>query len=49
MGCCDTSPGRHATVHHQETGHPVMASFQEGEHWLWCYVHEVVGKATAPH
>ena len=38
VGCCDSSVGRHATAHHQATGHPVMRSFQPGESWRWCYV-----------
>lgn len=38
--CCDSSPNRHATAHFQATGHPVMASAERGEHWLWCFVHK---------
>ncbi|MFG3494923.1 UBP-type zinc finger domain-containing protein [Streptomyces sp. NPDC047928] len=38
VGCCDSSPGRHATRHHQETGHPVVRSFEPGERWRWCFV-----------
>jgi uncharacterized UBP type Zn finger protein len=40
VGCCDSSPGQHATHHFQQTGHPIMASFQPGERWAWCYVDE---------
>src|SRR5262245_45067652 len=40
VGCCDSSPDRHATAHHRHTGHPVMASFEPGERWAWCYVDE---------
>jgi uncharacterized UBP type Zn finger protein len=40
VGCCDSSPGRHATHHFHATGHPVMASFEPGERWAWCYVDE---------
>jgi Isopeptidase T len=43
IGCCDSSPGRHATAHFRATGHPVMRSFQPGEDWRWCYVHEISG------
>jgi uncharacterized UBP type Zn finger protein len=43
MGCCDSSPRQHATLHFEETGHPVMQSAQPGESWRWCYVDEVVG------
>ena len=38
VGCCDSSPGRHATGHFQRTEHPVVASFEPGERWAWCYV-----------
>ncbi len=41
IGCCDSSPGRHATGHYNETGHPVMQSFKAvGNPWKWCYVHQ---------
>jgi hypothetical protein len=35
--CCDNSPNRHATRHAQGTGHPVIASAEPGEQWLYCY------------
>ncbi|NBM15618.1 UBP-type zinc finger domain-containing protein [Streptomyces sp. GC420] len=38
VGCCDSSPLRHATAHHRRTGHPVMRTFEPGESWRWCYV-----------
>jgi uncharacterized UBP type Zn finger protein len=38
VGCCDSSPGQHATKHFQKTSHPVIASFEPGERWAWCYV-----------
>lgn len=38
VGCCDSSPNRHATKHHHETTHPIVASFERGEDWAWCYV-----------
>jgi CPA1 family monovalent cation:H+ antiporter len=37
VGCCDSSPYKHATTHHQDTDHPVMRSFEPGETWRWCY------------
>lgn len=43
VGCCDSSPGRHATEHFRETGHPVMQSAEPGEEWRWCYVHHLTG------
>jgi uncharacterized UBP type Zn finger protein len=38
VGCCDSSPGRHATKHFHHTAHPVVASWEPGERWAWCYV-----------
>lgn len=43
MGCCDSSPRRHAAAHAEETGHPVMRSAEPGEVWRWCYLHELLG------
>lgn len=43
VGCCDSSPGKHATAHFHGTGHPVIRSFEPGEAWRWCYVDEIVG------
>jgi uncharacterized UBP type Zn finger protein len=42
VGCCDSSPLRHGTEHFNETGHPVMRSFEPGEGWRWCFVDNVV-------
>lgn len=41
VACCDSSPGRHATAHFHDTGHPVMQSAEPGETWRWCYVHQI--------
>jgi hypothetical protein len=38
VGCCDSSPGRHATRHFHTTSHPVIASYEPGERWAWCYI-----------
>lgn len=43
VGCCDSSPRRHATAHFHETRHPVMRSFEPGEAWRWCFVDDVIG------
>ena len=37
VGCCDSSPHRHATAHATATQHPVVASAEPREHWAWCY------------
>jgi uncharacterized UBP type Zn finger protein len=41
VGCCDSSPNRHATKHFHATGHPIVTSFEPGEDWSWCYVDEM--------
>lgn len=41
VGCCDSSPHRHATAHFRATGHPLVQSFEPGEDWYWCYVDDV--------
>ncbi len=40
--CCDSSKNKHATKHYRDTGHPVVASAEPGEQWLWCYVDEQI-------
>lgn len=35
--CCDSSPAKHATAHFLASQHPVVASAEPGERWLWCY------------
>lgn len=35
--CCDSSPNKHATKHARQTGHPVIASAEPGERWIYCY------------
>lgn len=43
IGCCDSSPLRHATAHFRESAHPVMRSVEPGEDWRWCFVHHATG------
>jgi hypothetical protein len=40
VGCCDSSPMRHARAHAGVIGHPIVRSFEPGENWRWCYVDE---------
>jgi hypothetical protein len=40
VGCCDSSPHRHARVHARVSGHPIVQSAEPGEDWRWCYVDE---------
>ena len=41
VGCCDSSPGQHATKHFHASKHPIMRSIEPGEEWGWCFVDEV--------
>ena len=43
VGCCESSVRKHATLHHEQTGHPVMRSIEPGEAWRWCYVDDLLG------
>ena len=40
VGCCDSSPNKHATQHFHESQPPIIQSFEPGEAWRYCYVHE---------
>ena len=43
VGCCDNSPGQHATAHYRaHIDHPLIRSFEPGENWWWCYAEEVM-------
>ena len=52
VGCCDQSPGRHATAHFHRVAHPLIRSYEPGEDWYWCYVDgiafELPGAPPAP-
>ena len=41
VGCCDSSPNKHASGHAKEAGHPIMRSIQPGEEWCWCFEDEL--------
>jgi uncharacterized UBP type Zn finger protein len=40
VGCCDSSPMRHAKAHARDCQHPIMQSMEPGESWRLCYVDE---------
>jgi uncharacterized UBP type Zn finger protein len=42
VGCCDSSPNRHASKHFHATEHPIVKSFEPGEDWRWCFVDEML-------
>lgn len=48
VGCCDNSPGRHASRHYRSTSHPIVRSFEPGEDWFWCYVDDVEFELDIP-
>jgi CPA2 family monovalent cation:H+ antiporter-2 len=37
VGCCDSSPNRHARHHHEDVGHHVARSAEPGESWVYCF------------
>jgi uncharacterized UBP type Zn finger protein len=41
VGCCDSSPNKHATKHFHRTKHPIIRSFEPNEDWMWCYVDQI--------
>ena len=40
VGCCDESPGKHATAHFHATRHPIIEGYDTPEGWGWCYIDE---------
>ncbi len=50
IGCCDQSPGQHATAHAETAKHPLIASFEPGEQWFYDYRDQQFydGPALAP-
>jgi uncharacterized UBP type Zn finger protein len=48
IGCCDSSPNKHASRHAREVGHPIALSAEPGEDWSWCYVDELAFVLAAP-
>jgi uncharacterized UBP type Zn finger protein len=52
IGCCDSSPGRHATAHFRDVSHPLIQSFEPGEDWYWCFIDDVAfereGEGASP-
>lgn len=37
VGCCDQSPGQHATKHWRATRHPIIEGYDPPEGWGWCF------------
>jgi uncharacterized UBP type Zn finger protein len=47
VGCCDSSPNRHARRHHEQTGHLLIRSVEPGEDWGWCYADQTYFRVPA--
>ncbi len=41
VGCCDSSPNRHARKHAKTSAHAIVQSFEPGEDWRYCFVDDV--------
>jgi hypothetical protein len=37
VGCCDSSPSRHANRHAREADHPIAQTYEPDEEWFWDY------------
>jgi uncharacterized UBP type Zn finger protein len=48
VGCCDSSPSRHASKHARASGHPIIQSFEPGENWIYCFVDDVAMEPAEP-
>ena len=46
IGCCDSSPNRHASAHARAGVHPIARSAEPGENWSWCYLDEIAFVVT---
>jgi uncharacterized UBP type Zn finger protein len=49
VGCCDDSPGKHATAHAGSAEHPIIRSIEPGEDWSWCFPDEAAFRIPAVH
>ena len=41
VGCCDSSPNRHARAHFEDQTHPIVQSYEPGEEWWYCFTDDV--------
>ena len=48
IGCCNSSPHRHASAHARATEHLIVRSAEPGETWSWCYVDQTAFIVEAP-
>jgi monovalent cation:H+ antiporter-2, CPA2 family len=48
VGCCDSSPNRHARAHYSEDDHRLVASAEPGDTWAYCFLDATTIAAPAP-
>ncbi len=48
VGCCDSSPNRHARRHQQATAHPIVRSAEPGESWVYCFPDDAMLAERSP-
>ena len=48
VGCCDSSPKKHATHHFHQSHHPLVRSFEPGEDWAYCYADDAFMEPAPP-
>ena len=48
VGCCDSSPNRHARKHWNATQHPIIEGYDPPEGWGWCFVDDCEVALDAP-
>ena len=48
VGCCESSPSRHASGHAREAGHPLARPLGTGETWVWCFADDVELEVAPP-
>ena len=41
VGCCDSSPNKHASAHFANSDHALIRSLEPGEEWSWCFEDQV--------
>ena len=48
VGCCDSSPNRHARQHSKQAEHAIVQSAERGESWIYCFVDDIVMEGPPP-
>ena len=48
VGCCDSSPNKHASKHFRSSGDAVMRSIEPGEDWGYCFVDDAWVEGLPP-